>query len=231
VTEDQVRVFQRTLNAFTNRYLLGVQPLKMDGDAGFLTNRRVRTCKFYVGWDDQRIRDEGASYRTDEKQRRELVRRVRHPRDPQYFPSRYVMYRGIRRRAAQKARYRRTQLLGYLTPGVTTWGGRTVANCAVPYLNYAKANGWTGGVNSGWRDPWYSQQLCYRMCGAPSCPGKCAGLASNHVGNSCSRFAIDVSDYVTFGRLMARMPSPPNGRRIFNALGARDPVHFSPSGN
>jgi hypothetical protein len=231
MTEDEVRDFQRTLNTFTTRYLAGVQPLRVDGEAGFLTNRRARTAMWYTGYDGERIRRLGASYRVNKALRRELVRRVRHPRDSQYFPSKFVMYRGIRRRAAQKARHLANQTQAYLNPGVTTWGGKTVANCAVAYLNYAKAHGWQGGVNSGWRAPWYSEQLCYQMCGAPRCPGKCAGTASNHVGNTCDRFAIDVSDYTTVGRLMASMPNPPHGRRIFNALGARDPVHFSPSGN
>lgn len=100
--------------------------------------------------------------------------------------------------------------------------GRPVVAELYPHLVWARKHGWKGVVTSGYRSPTYSRSLCYAMCGAPSCPGRCAGIASNHV-----RAAIDVSDYVTFGRLMRSYPGSP---RIFNALGARDPVHFSPSG-
>ena len=83
-----------------------------------------------------------------------------------------------------------------------------------------------GRLVSGWRSRAYSQHLCYAMCGRPQCPGRCAGMATNHVYSQPDRFAIDVSDYGTFGRLMQRYP----GRKIRNSLGSRDPVHFSPSG-
>lgn len=39
---------------------------------------------------------------------------------------------------------------------------------------------WKGKVFSGFRTPAYSTSLCVAMCGAPSCPGRCAGAASNH---------------------------------------------------
>ena len=95
------------------------------------------------------------------------------------------------------------------------------------HLDWARQNGWKGTLNSGFRDPAYSEKLCISMCGAPSCPGRCAGRASNHAGSSNPAGAVDVSDYVTFGQLMRRCPYSP---KIFNALGAQDPVHFSASG-
>lgn len=111
--------------------------------------------------------------------------------------------------------------------GVTTFDGVPVAAVAVPYLQWARNHGWNGRLVSGWRDPKYSQSLCYRMCGRPSCPGKCAGTSSNHVGTTSNHFAVDVSDYQTFRRVIADCPISP---RIFNNLPI-DPVHFSPSGN
>lgn len=232
MTREERKDFQRTLNAFANQWLYKMTPLIVDGDFGHATNTRVRTVKFYLGWDEERIVKEGDSYRTDVEDRREIVRRARHPMTAEHFPSEYVMYRGRRRRRRRRLRIKATEALAYLTPGVTSWEGKTVAKCAVPYLNYARAHGWTGGVTSGWRDPWYSRQLCRNMCGHDTCPGKCAGLTSNHVGNYCGRFAIDVSDYVRFGRIMADMPLDkcPNRHRIFNDLPV-DPVHFSPSGH
>lgn len=112
--------------------------------------------------------------------------------------------------------------------GVGRFDGVPVALWMVPYLEWARANGWRGRLVSGWRDPQYSRSLCMRMCGAPSCPGRCAGTSSNHVGSRSPNGAIDVSDYQTFGRLMTRCPLRP---QLVNRLGARDPVHFSVSGN
>lgn len=233
MNKDEREGFQRTLNEFTSQWLYKVPPIMVDGDLGFNTNRRVRTAKYYLGYDEDKIREQGDDYKTDEEVRRNLVRRMRHPMDKQHFPNEYTMQRGRKRRKAQKRRERRQEAIAWVTPGVTKWGGKTVAKCAVPYLNYARAHGWRGSVTSGWRDPWYSRGLCQRMCGAPSCPGRCAGLASNHVGNSCGRFAVDVTDYGKFSQEMRDMPESqlPKGKRIWNGLGAADPVHFGPTGN
>jgi hypothetical protein len=121
---------------------------------------------------------------------------------------------------------RKHQKLAAAAHGVTTYDGVPVAAVAVRYLDWARAHGWQGHLVSGWRDPKYSQSLCYRICGAPRCPGKCAGTSSNHVGTDLHRFAVDVSDYVTFRRVIANCPYEP---RIFNNLPV-DPVHFSPNG-
>lgn len=111
--------------------------------------------------------------------------------------------------------------------GTATFEGKKVAAVAIPYLKFARAHGWSGSVTSGWRSPEYSRSLCINMCNAPKCPGRCAGESSNHVGTSPDRFAIDVSDYVTFGRIMARPDAPKP--KIWNNLPS-DRVHFSPSG-
>lgn len=112
--------------------------------------------------------------------------------------------------------------------GVAKYDGVPVAAWIVPYLQWARTNGWKGRLVSGWRDPEYSRQLCIRMCGAPSCAGRCAGTASNHSGSAKPNGAVDVSDYVTFERLMLRCPLSP---KLINRLDARDPVHFSVSGS
>ncbi len=110
---------------------------------------------------------------------------------------------------------------------MATFDGRPVAAWMKPYLVWARNQGWRGTLNSGWRSPAYSEQLCRNICGAPSCPGRCAGRASNHAGSVKPAGSLDVSDYARFGELMRRCPLEP---RIHNALGARDPVHFSHSG-
>lgn len=213
-----VRELQRSLNRFTDEYLKGVAPLHVDGKKGHATNVRIMAVKYYLGYGE----DRNAAVLP------QFIRRMRHPRDREYS-TRAMIRTGIKRRRAQKRRWRRNQVLSYLVPGVTRWEGVPVAKAAVYYLNYAREHGWTGHLNSGWRDPLHSRALCFGICGAPTCSGLCAGTSSNHVGNSPTRFALDVSQYEHFGRLMAEMPLPAGLSRIFNDL-ARDPVHYSPSG-
>lgn len=215
-----VKELQRSLNRFTGHYLKGVTPLRVDGEKGHATNVRILGVKYFLGYGQ----DRNAAI-TDK-----FVRRMRHPRSRAYSTKSMIGV-GIARRAKQKARWAANQVSSYLVPGVTRFDGTPVAKVAVYYLKWARENGWHGQLVSGWRDPLYSRSLCYRMCGAPSCAGRCAGTSSNHVGNSPARFAVDVSDYVNFGQLMRRMPLKHGFPRIWNGLGSRDPVHYSPNGN
>jgi hypothetical protein len=103
---------------------------------------------------------------------------------------------------------------------------RYIVNWMVPWIDKIDAAGWNGVVVSGYRTPAYSQQLCYAMCGAPACPGRCAGVNSNH--NKAAEYpngAVDVTDYLTFKAVASRVGSP-----LRNALPSTDPVHFSVSG-
>ncbi|MGH7267343.1 MAG: hypothetical protein ACREMB_21185 [Candidatus Rokuibacteriota bacterium] len=109
--------------------------------------------------------------------------------------------------------------------GVGTFDGRACAAWIIPWLEKSRRAGWRGYLVSGYRSPEYSESLCYSMCGAPSCPGRCAGRASNHAGSAYPAGAVDVSDYANFGAIQRRIGSP-----LINALGAQDPVHFSISG-
>jgi hypothetical protein len=213
-----VKELQRALNAFTDEHLKGIAPLIVDGDKGAATDKRIRTVKWYLGFKAP----------TGAGVTRKLIPQLQHPKRASLFPSKEYVERGEKRRDEQREEWRRLQRAAEDADGVTTFDGVPVAVIGVPHLKFARAHGWLGRLVSGWRDPAYSEQLCYRMCGAPSCPGRCAGRSSNHAGKTASQFAEDVSDYVRFGQLMAR-PDAPNPR-IFNALGAQDPVHFSPTG-
>jgi hypothetical protein len=113
------------------------------------------------------------------------------------------------------------------SPLVATFDGKPCATWLIPYLSWARKHGWQGTLTSGWRDPEYSEKLCMQICGAPTCPGRCAGRLSNHSGSVKPQGAIDVSDYTRFGQLMAQCPLSP---RIFNDL-PKDPVHFSATGH
>jgi hypothetical protein len=96
-----------------------------------------------------------------------------------------------------------------------------------PYLMWARDHGWDGRLNSGFRDPLHSERLCFEICGRPSCSGTCAGRKSSHSQTVKPAGAIDVSDQAEFGQLMRRCPLEP---KLFNALGAADPWHFSSTG-
>ena len=108
---------------------------------------------------------------------------------------------------------------------VVTWEGKPVVEWIAYWLQRAREKGWKGAVNSGYRSPEYSEQLCYQICGAPSCPGRCAGRSSNHTQKGYLQGAVDVSDPEHFGQLMDQLGSP-----LHNALGAADPWHFSATG-
>jgi hypothetical protein len=111
--------------------------------------------------------------------------------------------------------------------GFATFDGKTVAAWMVPWLVKSRAAGWDGYVVSGVRTPAYSQSLCYSMCGAPTCPGRCAGIYSNHNMLPTQGYpygAVDVTDYYDFEAIQFRIGSP-----LRNALPI-DPVHFSVSG-
>jgi hypothetical protein len=216
---DEIKRLQRELNSWVDRWLLDIGPLKVDGDIGPATKKRIRQIKYFVGYTG----DAQKSTRLTPA----FARRRRHPRDPRYAPLTMIA-RGIARRRAQKKAAREArEAANHPTSGVSSFDGRPCAAWMRPYLVWARQHGWKGTLVSGWRDPAYSERLCFAMCGAPSCPGRCAGRASNHAGSVKPAGALDVSDYYRFGQLMRECPYSP---RIFNALGAQDPVHFSASG-
>ncbi len=88
-------------------------------------------------------------------------------------------------------------------------------------------------VISGYRSPAYSTSLCEAMCGAPTCPGRCAGATSNH---SCPpthtgrKFEGAVDVYPGAPALRAWCESHGNPIRGGGAELPSDPNHFSRSG-
>lgn len=98
----------------------------------------------------------------------------------------------------------------------------------------ARASGvWKGKVFSGFRTPAYSTSLCEHMCGAPACPGRCAGASSNH---SCPpthsgvphEGAVDVTDYAGLRAWCATHGYPLRGGGM---VLPSDLPHFSREGN
>lgn len=114
--------------------------------------------------------------------------------------------------------------------GFTVIDGREVPNWMVEGVLEMRQRGlWSGIIVSGRRTPEYSRQLCRNMCGADSCPGRCAGLSSNHTcpPSFTGRYpegALDVTDYYRFGAGCRIV-----GLDLRNDLPV-DRVHYSVSG-
>lgn len=231
----RIKRLQRALNKFFAAHLDDFTPLKVDGKMGTLTRRRIRQAKFYMG--------QVKPGRFSLKVNRQFMKRLARPNDPKLVISKTpvkTVNRGKarRRKQATLAHASRNHYSG--KPHWVTYDGKMIAAYFEPSLNWARNVGypgigkWTGQVVSGGRTAEYSIHLCMVMCGAPSCPGRCAGASTNHVGNDPHKVpsgAIDVSDYVRFGQLMAHCPFAKLGTvPIHNDLPI-DRVHFSPSGH
>jgi len=118
--------------------------------------------------------------------------------------------------------------------GLVAFDGHEVPAWIVAILSAARHDGiWHGSVISGYRTPAYSESLCYAMCGAPSCPGRCAGRATNH---SCPptyrgvkyEGAVDVTDAPGL-RSYCRLHNAP--LRGDGEVLPYDTPHFSHEGN
>lgn len=218
---DQIKRVQRQLNDFTNHHLKGFAPLIVDGKVGRHTRNRVVSSKYYLGYTGTR----------NAQVKRHLMAQLDHPNWKVRFPKGWVEI-GQRRRHEEIVRWQQHQWDTSHLHGTRQYDGRTVAAYFVPVLNWARYTGhnglkWHGVVVSGYRTPAYSEHLCYVMCGAPTCAGRCAGRNTNHAWTEPPRGAIDVSDYQRFGFLMQFCPIKPH---IFNDLPI-DRVHFSPTGH
>lgn len=120
-----------------------------------------------------------------------------------------------------------------VTANLVTFDGRTVPGWIANILTQARSSGrWHGTVISGYRSPAYSESLCEAMCGAPACPGRCAGRASRHAcpptGTGVPHEgAVDVSDPYSLEAYCRSVGAPLYGGSY--ALPA-DPNHFSIDG-
>ncbi len=215
MSKGQVKELQTALNTFTDRTLKSFGDVIVDGEKGPATKKRIREAKFYLGY--------SAAERRSSKVDEEFLKRLRKPRSAR-LSNPAMLTRALRRRRKQHKVAKKSLSV---TSGVATFDGKPVAAWMKPYLDWARDHGWDGTLISGYRDPAHSEQVCIQKCGAPTCPGNCAGRSSNHAGSVKPAGALDVSDYVKFGQLMARCPLEP---KLKNALGARDPNHFSYSG-
>lgn len=113
--------------------------------------------------------------------------------------------------------------------GTVVIDGKPVASWIAKDILEARRRGlWDGYVVSGYRSPEYSESICYGMCGAPTCPGRCAGRGSAHSQLVYPQGAVDVD--------LARRDQFANAMRTIgsvlkNAMPTTDPNHFSASGH
>lgn len=105
--------------------------------------------------------------------------------------------------------------------GTVQYDGQPVAGWIVPILKWAKANGWSGSVTSGWRDP---NRVITPSPGLPVAPQG----QSNHNKSTYPGGAVDVSEPDELERVLKNYP----GRlKIRRDPAIKDPIHFSVRGN
>ena len=212
---EHIKEIQNALNRFSGKYLENVTPLIVDGVEGPSTKKRIRRVKYYLGY-------RGAEQRSTDVTPK-LIQHMEHPRSPRNAnPAKLA--RALARRRKQ---HKLASQTAATSAGVVMFEGKPVAAWLKPYLDWARAHGWQGKLNSGYRTPEYSEHLCYGMCGAPRCSGTCAGRTSHHSIRVKPGGSIDVTDNIKFGELMRQCPYSP---RLWNNL-PDDRIHFSSTGN
>lgn len=210
---------QRQLNRFTKKYLVGVTPLRVDGAIGPATRKRIKQVKYYLGWN-----------RRTPHVSELLLRELNHPRWAVWSnPARLA--RAKTRRRAQRKHERKAQAQAARGGGLVTFDGKPVVAWIAHRLQWARERGWPGTVTSGYRTPEYSEHLCEAMCGAPSCPGRCAGRTTNHAKKGFPNGAVDVTYYLEFASFMRRYDREHPGQPSLHNDLPIDRVHFSATGH
>jgi len=132
------------------------------------------------------------------------------------------------RRLRQKVKWLKAHPEPAANPSGLTWmDGHQVAGWIAEILLRARATGlWNGYVISGWRSAEYSEQLCFNMCGQPSCSGTCAGRNTNHTGINFPEGAADITDPDGLENAMDELGED----RLRNDLPA-DAPHYSNNGH
>jgi hypothetical protein len=105
-----------------------------------------------------------------------------------------------------------------LPKGVTKFDNKPVASWIAPVLAYARAQGWKGAVNSGYRS-FEDQTRIYNSGVRPAAkPG-----TSNHEGDEFPRGAVDVSEPEQLAEILRKSKY----KNLLVWAGGKDPVHFS----
>lgn len=112
-------------------------------------------------------------------------------------------------------------------PGLGTMDGNPVSAWIIPILMWARAHGWGGSVNSGYRSP--AEQIAAATAYGLGNYGSSGPLGSNHVGINYPRGAVDVSMPEQLAAILQGYPGKPN--LVWGGPVIDDPVHFSATGH
>lgn len=102
--------------------------------------------------------------------------------------------------------------------GLGSFEGKPVAMWILPYLNYARAHGWRGTLNQGWRTYAEEVQIAREGIYPHATPG-----TSNHGKKNFPGGAIDVTEAEQLNTILKSIP----GGSLLIWAGGKDPVHFS----
>lgn len=107
--------------------------------------------------------------------------------------------------------------------GVVKFDGKPVAGWIASALQYARKQGWTGTVTSGYRTD-AQQTAIYKSGVRPAAlPQSLGGKGSNHEFTAFPGGAVDVSNASQLAQILQR--SPYANKLVW--AGSKDPVHFS----
>jgi hypothetical protein len=220
---DDVKVLQTHLNDLAKQFD-GITEfhLTTDGVAGKHTFAATHRISLILGLPSSRLKEIGPPKRLIVERVQTLIRHPDKRSDEEKKTA-------ANRREELRKKHRTPPPAG----NFVSFDGHQVPRWIAEILNAARKAGWSGSVISGYRTPEYSTSLCEAMCGAPTCPGRCAGANSNH---SCPpthtgvpyEGAVDVLEPAGLESYCRAHTKPLYGNGY--ALGAADLNHFSASG-
>ena len=217
---DDVAEFQDDLNVRYKDWGINKQIVK-DDDYGQATRDAAAEVCTCLGIDAATAMEHGVDP--------DLRIKIRHPdhRTPQELES-------SKGQAATHLRDSLKKKFAESAHGVVTFDNVQVAAWIVPSLQWARLNGWTGHVVSGYRDCAHQTTVAAVYAASkgktvaqvyPSGP-----CASNHVGFEYPRGAVDVTEYQQLDAVLKK-GNPHKPGLVWAGPVIGDVVHFSASGH
>lgn len=217
---DDIAEFQRELNSRFEAWDISKR-IDVDKDYGQHTRDAAREVCTGLGIDDQEAMKHGVPP--------ELRIKIRHP-------DRRTPAEEQRSKGPQATAFRahlRKQFTVVSAPGLQMFDGCEVAAWIVPSLKFAREHGWTGHVVSGFRSCEHQKKVAADFAArqhktvAQIYPnGPCA---SNHVGQTHPRGAVDVTNPEQLDRVLRNNPNHP--KLVWGGPVIGDQVHFSATGH